>query len=70
MPYINIRITDENVTDAQRAALIRGSTDLMVSVLGKNPATTHVTIDEIPLANWGVGGLPVTEFRRANAEES
>lgn len=63
MPYVNIRITREGVTPAQKAELIRGTTELLVRVLGKNPATTHVVIDEVALEDWGVGGLPVTEFR-------
>jgi len=23
-------------------------------------------IDELPMENWGIGGLPVAEFRRRN----
>lgn len=65
MPYILIRITDEGVSDAQKAELIAGTTQLMVDVLGKEPATTHVVIEEVPLANWGVGGLPVERYREA-----
>lgn len=64
MPYVNIRVTDEGVTTTQKAALVAGVTDLLRRVLGKEPATTHVVIDEIPLANWGVAGLPVEEYRR------
>ena len=65
MPYIHVRITDEGVSHEQKAAIIRGATDLMVDVLGKEPATTHVVIEEVPLANWGVGGLPVERYREA-----
>ncbi len=64
MPYVNIRITDEGVTPEQKAKLIKGVTDLLAETLNKNPATTHVVIDEISLDNWGVGGLPVAEYRR------
>ena len=64
MPYVNIRITDEGVTPEQKAKLIKGVTDLLAETLNKNPATTHVVIDEINLDNWGVGGLPVAEYRR------
>ena len=64
MPYVNIRITDEGVTPEQKAKLIKGVTDLLAETLNKNPATTHVVIDEINLGNWGVGGLPVAEYRR------
>ena len=42
MPYVNIRITREGATAEQKAALIKGATQLLVDVLGKNPATTVV----------------------------
>ena len=64
MPYVNIRITDEGVTKEQKQALIKGTTDLLVDVLGKNPATTVVVIDEVSTDNWGIAGEQVTEFRK------
>lgn len=67
MPYVNIRITREGVSAAQKAELIGGVTDLLQRVLGKNPATTVVTIDEVDLENWGIGGLPVLDYRAAQA---
>lgn len=63
MPYVNIKVTDEGVTREQKARLIKGVTDLLQEVLGKDPATTYVVIDEIELANWGVGGLNVEDYR-------
>lgn len=63
MPYINIKITDEQVTAEQKAALISGATQLLVDVLDKNPATTVVVIDEVNTDNWGVGGKVVTALR-------
>lgn len=64
MPYINIKITKENATNEQKRALIKGVTQLMVDVLGKNPNTTHVVIDEIETDNWGIAGEPVSERRK------
>ncbi|WP_392339488.1 2-hydroxymuconate tautomerase family protein [Moritella marina] len=64
MPYINIKITDEQVTKEQKAQLIAGATQLLVDVLGKNPKTTVVVIDEVNTDNWGVGGEVVTELRQ------
>ncbi|NLQ18442.1 4-oxalocrotonate tautomerase family protein [Marinomonas sp. M1K-6] len=64
MPYVNIRITDEGVTKEQKQALIKGATDLLVDVLGKNPATTVVVIDEVNTDNWGIAGEQVTELRK------
>ena len=63
MPYVNIKITREGATPAQKAELIAGVTDLLVRVLNKSPATTFVVIDEVALEDWGVGGLPVMEYR-------
>ncbi|OJJ23419.1 tautomerase [marine bacterium AO1-C] len=56
MPYINIRVTDEQVTREQKRQLIEGATQLVVDILNKNPKTTHVVIDEVPIDNWGVDG--------------
>ena len=67
MPYVNIRITREGATPEQKAELIGGVTDLLQRVLGKNPATTVVAIDEVDTANWGVGGWPVPGYRAAQA---
>ncbi len=63
MPYVNIKITNENVTKAQKERLIEGATKLLVDVLGKNPATTVVVIDEIDTDNWGIGGECVSALR-------
>lgn len=68
MPYVNIKITREGATAEQKARLIKGVTDLLVEVLDKRPAGTFVVIDEVELENWGVGGLPVEEFRRRAAK--
>lgn len=64
MPYIRIEITREGVTLAQKQQLIAESTDLMVRVLNKDPATTFVVIDEVDTDNWGIAGRTVTELRR------
>jgi 4-oxalocrotonate tautomerase len=64
MPYVNIRITREGATAEQKAALVRGATQLLVDVLGKNPQTTVVVIDEVETDNWGIGGETVTVRRK------
>jgi len=55
MPYVNIKITRDGATAEQKARLIRGATDLLVNVLGKNPASlaTCRTFHE-PAANSSV----------------
>lgn len=64
MPYVNIRITREGATAEQKARLISGATRLLQDVLGKNPQTTVVVIDEVETDNWGVAGQTITERRR------
>ena len=60
MPYVNIKITREGATQAQKAELISGVTELLRKTLDKNPATTVVVIDEVDTDNWGFGGESVT----------
>ncbi len=63
MPYVNIKITREGATSEQKQKLIEGVTNLLKDVLGKNPATTVVVIDEVDTDNWGIGGETVTKRR-------
>ena len=66
MPYVNIKVTGgkEAPTVEQKEALIKGATQLLVDVLGKNPATTVVVIDEVPMDNWGIAGETITNRRK------
>lgn len=70
MPYINIQVTDEGVTRDQKQQLISGSTKLLKDILGKDPATTFVVIEEIATDNWGVAGELVTAIRARAVNES
>ncbi|HHY21260.1 MAG TPA: 4-oxalocrotonate tautomerase family protein [Bacilli bacterium] len=69
MPYVNIKITKEKqpVTTEQKQQLIAGATKLLQDVLGKNPKTTIVVIDEVEMDNWGIAGETVT-VRRERGE--
>nr|WP_310622080.1 4-oxalocrotonate tautomerase family protein [Pseudovibrio sp. M1P-2-3] len=70
MPYVNIKVTREGGPDGagpseeEKKQLIFGVTDLLERVLGKEPSTTFVVIDEVGLADWGIGGLPVEDYRK------
>jgi 4-oxalocrotonate tautomerase len=65
MPYVNIKLTREAqpITAEQKAAIIKGVTDLLVDVIDRGPATTVVVIDEIDTDNYGVGGETITVRR-------
>ena len=77
MPYVNINVTREgtspdraSVTADQKAALIKGVSELLLKVLNKPVDTTFVIINEVEKENWGIGGLPVDEWRRRKAAQS
>jgi 4-oxalocrotonate tautomerase len=64
VPYVNIKVTKEEVTKEQKQQLIAGATRLLEEILGKNPATTFVIIEEVDTDNWGIAGEQVTERRK------
>ena len=64
MPYVNIKITKDSATAEQKAILIKEVTNLLATLLGKNPQTTVVVIEEIDTDNWGIGGETVTTRRK------
>lgn len=74
MPMVTIQVTREgsapgrpSVTAEEKASLISGVSQLLLDVLNKPLDATFVVIEEVDLENWGVGGLPVAEYRRRNA---
>lgn len=64
MPYVNIKITKDGTSQEKKAELIQGVTQLLADLLGKNPQTTVVVIEEVETDNWGIGGQTVTEKRK------
>jgi 4-oxalocrotonate tautomerase len=70
MPFVNIKVTREGTspgatetTAAQKAALIKGVSELLLDVLGKPLDSTFVVFEEVDFDNWGVGGLPALQYR-------
>jgi len=69
MPYINIKVTDEQVTQQQKRQLIEDATQSVVRILNKEPKTIHVVIDEVPIGNWGVNGKQYLGTKKKNDEK-
>ncbi len=65
MPYVNLKITKDGVTTAQKKQIVEEITQTLVVVLGKKPEHIHIVIDEIEPENWGYAGMLTTEYRRA-----
>ena len=71
MPVVTIQVTRErtspggsSVTAEEKAALIKGASQLLLDVLNKPLDATYVIIEEVDASNWGWGGLPALEYRR------
>jgi 4-oxalocrotonate tautomerase len=71
MPIVTIQITREGsapgrdaATAEEKAALIKGVSQVLLDVLNKPLDATFVVIEEVELENWGWGALPVTEYRK------
>jgi 4-oxalocrotonate tautomerase len=63
MPFINIILTREGVTREQKRQLIKGVTDVITSVLNKDPHLTHIAIEEVDTDNWGYAGEQISLLR-------
>ena len=66
MPFINVKMTP-GPTLEQKARFIEAVTKLAAEVLGKNPATTHVVIEEVAAENWGIAGETVAARKKRGA---
>lgn len=51
-------------TAEQKAFIIKEVTELLARTLGKNPATTVVIIEDVPMDNWGIGAETITVGRK------
>lgn len=77
MPIVTIQVTREGtspgadrLTAEEKAALIKGASELLRDVLHKPLDSTFVVIEEVPTANWGWGGLPALEYRRRRSDKA
>lgn len=69
MPFVQIDVTEEGVTNLQKQQLIAGVTQLLENILDKPPHLTHVIIREVSTQNWGLSGEQVSEIRKNNTHK-
>ncbi|MEA2991982.1 MAG: 4-oxalocrotonate tautomerase [Alphaproteobacteria bacterium] len=68
MPFVSVKIAGEPASPAQKSALQSGLTELMGRVMRKVPALTAVAIEQIPPADWTVGGAAPVFGRAAHVD--
>lgn len=59
MPYVNVRLVKQQVDQKQKESLISGLMEIIVNIMGRNPNTTVITVDELDGSNWFIGGKSV-----------
>lgn len=64
MPYINIQITRDGATRAQKQKIVADVTRTLVETLGKKPEHIHIVIQEIEPENWGFAGMLTDDYRK------
>ena len=75
MPIVTVQVTREgttadrsSVSAEEKAAIIKGVSQVLLDVLNKPLESTYVVIEEVDLDNWGWGGLPTVQYRRQRAD--
>ncbi|NMH68135.1 4-oxalocrotonate tautomerase [Bacillus sp. RO3] len=68
MPVVHLHIT-KGASRNQKEQIVREFTQTLQSVLGKNPAHTHVLIHETEESDWGYSGMLTDVFRKGEGKE-
>lgn len=68
MPIINVTMTHEDggATSEQKELLMKKLTDSFVEVFGRGEKTCVVTIDEVSMDNYSIGGKSISQIRKNN----
>lgn len=61
MPFINVKLIENVLSESQKAEVIEKLTNAMLEVEGENVrGVTWVVIEEVKSGDWGIGGKPLT----------
>lgn len=63
MPFIKVDVLREDLTRETKQQLIRKISEVVTSVLNKDPHLTHIVINEIEDDNWGYAGEQVSVLK-------
>jgi 4-oxalocrotonate tautomerase len=61
MPLITVKVIEGVFSQDQKAEIVKGLTEAMVTVEGENMRpVTWVVVEEVRSGDWGIGGTPLT----------
>jgi 4-oxalocrotonate tautomerase len=61
MPYVNVKVVKQQVTQSQKDLLIQGVMEIITRIMGRNAGLTVVTLDELEITNWFISGEPLSK---------
>ena len=61
MPFINVKVIENQITLEKKKELVAELTDLIVNVMGREREYTVITIDELKEYQWAIGGVTLDE---------
>ncbi len=67
MPYVNLKIVKNQITEEQKRAVVKGITDLIVNIMGRDRSLTIITIDELDASQWAIGGVLLDTLKKNEA---
>lgn len=59
MPFISVKILENQFDEAKKSLLIEKLTDLVVTTMNREKKYTVIVIDEIKSSSWAIGGKAV-----------
>lgn len=60
MPFVNVKILENQFDYSKKILLIEKLTDLIVTVMGRDRNLTTIVIDEIKPTSWAIGGKVIS----------
>lgn len=61
MPFVNVKVIENQITLEKKKELVAELTDLIVNVMGREREYTVITIDELKEYQWAIGGVTLDE---------
>lgn len=61
MPFVNVKVIENQITLEKKKQLVAELTDLIVNVMGREREYTVITIDELKEYQWAIGGVTLDE---------
>lgn len=61
MPFVNVKVIENQITLEKKKELVAELMDLIVNVMGREREYTVITIDELKEQQWAIGGVTLDE---------